>query len=152
LLNGIREMNQLHLDPAQRVSALEMLRFPVMRNVGALEKQTLGDSFPLPPQKQQWGELAQDFEREFAIGYIAALNDLCAPAGAVPFMRGKAVTLALTRAIQHLGARLYRAYLLYHVPPAGVWRTLHDLFRFGVSVRYDEKACDDPLIGDVQIS
>jgi cyclic-di-GMP-binding protein len=152
LLSGLREMNQLRFDATQRITALEMLRAPVDRIVGALEKQTLGDSFPLPPQKQQWGAVAQDFEREFAIGYTASLCDLCAPAGAVPFMRGKSVALALTRAIQHLGARLYRAYLLYQVPPAGVWRMLHDLFRFGAAVRYDEKTSSDPLIGSVQIS
>lgn len=152
LLSGLREMNQLRFDPTQRITALEMLRAPVDRIVTALEKQTLGDSFPLPPQKQQWGAVAQDFEREFAVGYTACLYDLCAPAGAVPFMRGKSVALALTRAIQHLGARLYRAYLLYQVPPEGVWRTLHDLFRFGAAIRHDEKPTPDPLLGSIHMS
>jgi cyclic-di-GMP-binding protein len=152
LIGGLREMNQLRIDPLQRLDALEMLRRPVDQIVATLDKQILGDSFPLPPQKQQLGQLAQEFERELAQGYGAVVYDLCAPAGAVPFMRGKAAAHALTRAIQHRGAYLYQAYLLYHAPPAGAWQNLHDLFQFAVAVQVDDKAFDDPLCGGAQIS
>jgi hypothetical protein len=147
LIGALREMNQLRIDPQQRVDALEMLRGPIDNIVATLGKQVYGDSFPLPPQKQQLGQLAQAFEHELALGYCAAVYDLCAPAGAVPFLRGKTVTLALVRAIQHRGVCLYEVYLRYHAPPPGAWQNLHDLFRFAVAVQVDEKPVADELHG-----
>ncbi|MDE1960764.1 MAG: hypothetical protein KGH80_04130 [Xanthomonadaceae bacterium] len=147
LISALRETNQLRIDPQQRIDALEMLREPVGNIIAVLVKQVLGDSFPLPPQKQQLGQLAQDFEHELALGYCAAIYDLCAPAGAVPFLRGKSVALALTRAIQHRGGSLYQVYLRYHAPPPGAWQNLHDLFGFATAVGADEKPVPDPRAG-----
>ena len=144
LISALREMNQLRIDAQQRLDALEMLRDPIGNIVTVLVKQVLGDSFPLPPQKHQLGQLAQDFEHELALGYCAVIHDLCAPAGAVPFLRGKSVALAATRAIQHRGGSLYQAYLRYLAPPAGAWQNLHDLFGFAVAVGADEKPVADP--------
>ena len=144
LLNGLREMNQLRLDPSQRASALENLRGPIAHVVTSLERVVNADTFPLPPAKLQVGQQISDFDRELAVGYTVLIHDTCAPAGAVPFLRGKSVTLALVRAMQHYSALLYRAYLLYLSPPIGVWQILHDLFRFAVAVRLDEKSVDDP--------
>ncbi len=152
LINALRETNQLRIEPAQRLEALEMLRPQVAQIVANLNKQVAGDSFPLPPQKQQLGQLAQDFELELAMGYGAAVYDFCAPAGAVPFLRARSVALALARAVQHRGAVLYTAYLRYLAPPAGAWRNLHDLFRFAVAVRLDDKPVPDPLQEDAQTS
>lgn len=147
LIGAVREMNQLRIDAQQRVDALEMLRGPIDNIVATLGKQVYGDSFPLPPQKQQLGQLAQDFEHELALGYCAAVYDMCAPAGAVPFLRGKTVTLALARAIQHRGVCLYEMYLRYLAPPPGAWQNLHDLFRFAVAVQVDEKSVPDEVHG-----
>jgi len=147
LIGALREMNQLRVDAQQRLEALELLRPEVQRIVATLGNQVIGDCFPLPPQKQKLGELAQDFELELALGYCACIYDFCAPAGAVPFLRGKSVALALTRALQHRGACLYQAYLCYHAPPSGAWQNMHDLFRFAVAVKLDDKPADDSLYG-----
>jgi hypothetical protein len=147
LIGALREMNQLRIDASQRLDALELLRPEVDRIVSTLGKQVIADSFPLPAPKQKLGQLAQDFEYELALGYCACVYDFCAPAGAVPFLRGKAVTLALARALQHRGACLYQAYLRYHAPPSGAWQNMHDLFRFAVAVKLDDKPVDDALYG-----
>jgi hypothetical protein len=147
LIGGLREMNQLRIDPQQRLDALELLRPEIDRIVTTLGKQVIGDCFPLPPQKRKLGELAQDFEHELALGYCAVVYDFCAPAGAVPFLRGKPVVLALARALQHRGACLYQAYLRYQAPPSGAWQNMHDLFRFAVAVKLDEKPVEDVLYG-----
>ena len=147
LIGALREMNQLRIDPQQRLDALELLRPEVGRTVATLGKQVIGDCFPLPPQKSKLGELAQDFEHELALGFCAVVYDLCAPAGAVPFMRGKPVTLAMARALQHRGACLYQAYLRYQAPPSGAWQNMHDVFRFAVAVKLDEKPVEDTLYG-----
>jgi cyclic-di-GMP-binding protein len=152
LLNALREMNQLRLDPAQRGAALEALRGPTTQVIVSMDRTINADTFPLPAAKQQLGQQISDFDREMALGYTALVHDICAPAGAVPFLRGKAVTLALVRAIQHYGALLYRAYVLYLSPPPGVWQMLHDLFRFAVAVRLDEKPVANPLNAGAEIS
>lgn len=152
LLNALHEMNQLKLDPAQRMAAMESLRGPIAHVVASLDRMINADVFPLPPPKQQLGQQISDFDRELALGYTAVVHDTCAPAGAVPFLRGKLVTSALVRAEQHCGALLYRAYLMYQAPPEGIWQTLHDLFQFAVGVRLDEKRIDDPLREGEQVS
>jgi hypothetical protein len=144
LISALREMNQLRIEAVQRLEALELLRPQVATVVANLSKQVIGDSFPLPPTKHANGQLAQDFEQELAVGYSAAAYDLCAPAGAVPFLRAKYVSQAVTRAIQHRGALLFQAYLRYQAPPPGVWQNLHDLFRFAVAVGVDDRAVIDP--------
>lgn len=145
LIAALREMNQLRIDPAQRMAALEALRVPVAHAVASLDRMINADVFPLPPAKQQLAQQISDFDRELAVGYSALIQEVCAPAGAVPFLRGKLVAAALARAVQHSAALLYRAYLTYQTPPAGVWQTLHDLFQFGVAVRLDDKRVDDAL-------
>jgi hypothetical protein len=144
LIGALREMNQLRIDALQRLEALELLRPQVASVVANLSKQVIGDSFPLPAAKHANGQLAQDFEQELAIGYSAAAYDLCAPAGAVPFLRAKYVSQAVTRAIQHRSALLFQAYLRYQAPPPGVWQNLHDLFRFAMAVGVDDRAVIDP--------
>lgn len=152
LMNGLHEMNQLRIEPGQRFAAMEALRGPTGQVVSSLDRMVNADLFPLPPAKQQLGQQVSDFDRELALGYTALVHDLCAPAGAVPFMRGKLVTAALVRAVHHYGALLYRAYLLYQAPAPGVWQMLHDLFQFAVAVRLDEKRVDDPLQDGAAVS
>jgi hypothetical protein len=152
LVTALHEMNQLQLDPTQRMAAMEALRAPIAHVVASLDRMVNADVFPLPPAKQQLGQQISEFDRELALGYTALVHDVCAPVGAVPFLRGKIVTFALVRAVQHCGALLYRAYLMYQSPPEGVWQMLHDLFQFAVAVRLDEKRIEDPLRGGEQVS
>lgn len=152
LYQALREMNQQRIDPLQRLAALEALRAPVQQIADVVDRQILGSTFPLPPQKQQLGAVAQDFQREFALGYREAVYDFCAPDGKVPFLRGRQVTIALERAVAHSGLHLTKAYLVYAAPPAGVWRTLHDLYRFALQARVDDKPIEDPLLGGAQVT
>ena len=145
LLEGLRGLNRQRLDGAQRLEALETLRVPGAQLAAATDKQIVGASFPLPAQKTELGELALAFQHELATGYRCALAELCAPAGAVPFLRGRQVALAATRALQHAAAHLAKAYLLYRTPPDGVWQALHDVHAFIASVRLADRDVDDSL-------
>jgi cyclic-di-GMP-binding protein len=147
LLDGLRQINRMRVDALQRLDALEILRHPVAQLAALTDKQIIGASFPLPPQKVELGAIALEFQSELALGYRIVLGELCAPAGNVPFMRAKQVALAGVRALQHGGEHLGKAYLLYRTPPAGVWQALHDIYRFMTLVRFDDRAVDDPLLG-----
>jgi hypothetical protein len=148
LFQAVRELNQMTLDPVARLAALEALRAPVSSLADAIDRQIVGASFPLPPQKAQLGATARDFQHQMALGYRLAIYELCAPDGKVPFLRGKTVTLALERAIGHLGAQLCKGYYLYAAPPEGVWRMINALFGFALASRLDDKSVDDPIAGD----
>lgn len=146
LYNALRETNGLRIDPLQRINLLETLRMPVQQVADTVDRQIVGSSFPLPPQKRQLGDIAQDFQRELATGYRIALVDLCGADGRVPFLRGKPVALALQRMIAHLGAQLGKAYLVYANPPPGLWQALHDAFAYARELKYDDKPIEDPLL------
>lgn len=149
LLDGLRQVNGMRIDAVQRLEALEILRQPVAQLAELTDKQIVGASFPLPPQKLELGTMALEFQNQLALGYRIALAELCAPAGAVPFLRSKQVTLAAVRSLFHGGEHLAKAYLLYRTPPAGVWQALHDVYRFATMVRLDDRAVDDPLAGAI---
>jgi hypothetical protein len=152
LFNALREMNQLRIDPMTRLAAMEALRGPVTQIAETVDRQILGSSFPLPPQKQQLGAIAQDFQKELGVGYRICAYELCLPDGRVPFLRGKAVSIAIVRSLAHLSAQLCKAYLVYATPPAGTWSALHDLFRFAQTVKLDDKAIEDPLLENASLS
>jgi len=147
LLDGLRQINRMKVDAVQRLDALEILRHPVAQLAALTDKQIVGASFPLPPQKVELGAIALEFQSELALGYRIALAEFCAPAGSVPFMRTKQVALAGVRALQHGGEHLAKAYLLYRTPPAGTWQAMHDVYRFMTMVRFDDRPVEDPLLG-----
>lgn len=143
LVEALRAANRLRLSPGERLDALEILRAPVVQLAALVDKQIVGASFPLPPQRAELGTLAQEFQSELALGYRMAVHDFCAPNGTVPMLKGKSVALAGLRALVHGGARLHKAYLLYRTPPRGSWQGLHDIYRFIASLGLDERAIDD---------
>ncbi|MBN8480089.1 MAG: hypothetical protein J0L88_00690 [Xanthomonadales bacterium] len=143
LVEGLRASNRLRIAPGERFEALEILRVPVNQLAVLIDKQIVGASFPLPPQRAELGALAQEFQAELALGYRMVLHDFCAPNGTIPLLKGKHVTLAAVRALTHAGARLHKAYLLYRTPPAGVWQGLHDVYRFAVSLGIDDRMVED---------
>src|SRR5690606_25181891 len=147
LADALRAMNRLKVAAAERLEALEILRTTVTQLAALIDKQIVGSSFPLPPQRAEIGILAQEFQSELSLGYRMALYDFCAPNGSVPMLRGKQVALAAQRALAHGGARLQKAYLLYRTPPQGAWQGMHDTFRFVASLGLDNKAVDDIVIG-----
>jgi len=152
LYQALRELNNIAIDPNVRLAALESLRVPIGQIADWVDRQIVGSTFPLPPQKQQLGTIARDFQHELALGYRTTVFNYCGPDGKVPFLKGKPVALALERAIAHLGAQLSKAYLLYATPPTGLWKTMHDLYRFAVQCKLDDKAVEDPLLGDAEIT
>ena len=147
LVEALRGMNRIRTAPAERLEALEILRAPVNQLASLVEKQIVGASFPLPPQRTELGTLAQKFQNELSRGYRIALYDFCAPSGSAPMLRRKQVATAAVRALIHGGARLHRAYLLYRTPPPGAWQDLHDTYRFIASLGLDTRGIDDVLVG-----
>ncbi|MCB1571285.1 MAG: hypothetical protein KDI72_09665, partial [Xanthomonadales bacterium] len=51
LVEALRSMNRLRIAAAERLEALEVLRGPVNQLAGLVDRQIIGASFPLPPQR-----------------------------------------------------------------------------------------------------
>jgi cyclic-di-GMP-binding protein len=145
LIEALAALSGLKLDGPQRLLAMEVLRPSVLEGVVALDKLLQGSSFPLPAAKVQVADLIQTFQRELAFAYRLALVELCAPSGAVPFLKGAQVSLALERAIYHASRDLAASYFMYRAPRAGSWSAMNALYRFGQSVRLEDKPVEEPL-------
>lgn len=147
LVEKLRWMNQVRIAPLERLEALEMLRVPIGQFVATADAQILGSSFPLPPQKADLGTLTEVFEYELSLGYLEVLYDLCAPKEAVPMFKGAQAALAAVRALQHGGQCLQKSYQCYHAPLAGVWQSMHDIYRVVVDLRLQNRAVDGSRFG-----
>lgn len=152
LYNGLRELNATEVDPGSRIEILELLRQPVLFVMAGMEKHVMNQSLPLPAQKRQIGQVIRDFHHELAIGYRISVADLCAPRGAVPFLRGKYVGAALTRAATHLSGVLQKAYLCYAEVPTGTLSALHAVMAYAVVSGTHDRLVPDPLYGNASYS
>ncbi len=145
LLEALAGHAQLRLDGAQRLAALEALRPAVLEAIGLLEQHSQGGTLPLPPPKARAFEELVEFERSLALGYVLAVAELCAPAGAVPFLRGGLVVQALARAAYHSARLIARSYFLYEIPRPGEWLRLHAIHAFARSHKLQDKLIEEPL-------
>jgi hypothetical protein len=144
------DLVSMRMDPGVRLAALEQLRVPVATVNGAVERQILGMAFPLPPLKARVAALSRDIDHMMAQGYRQAVVDFCAPAGRIPFLRGKQVLTAIERALMHGGAVIEQGYLVYAQPPERAWSTLHALIGLARELGIDEKPVADPLLGNLE--
>ncbi len=135
------------LEGATRFAALEELRPAVLESVALLDRQFAGQALPLPPDKARAARVAEGFHLSLAHGYRLAAGELCAPAGAVPFLKGGTVLLALERAAWHYTRSLAAAWRVYRPASAGAWQGLHRVHRFAASIKLDGKAAEDKAAG-----
>lgn len=152
LYNGLKELNQLEVDPNQRIDILEQMRHPVSVVISSMERHVLGQALPLPLQKRQIGAVMRDFHRELAVGFATCVFDYCAPKGNVPFLRGRSAALALVRALLHCSQMLTKCYISYSEIPAGVWGLLHRLAAFAYESQLSEKAVTDPQFPGITLT
>ena len=143
LAGALRALNHQRMDGALRFQLVESLRPVVLDGMALLERQLQGATFPLSLQKGQAAEQLQSLHRLLGTGYREAIAEFCAPSGSVPFLRGKAVTQALERALYHGSRLLALAYYLYRTPPEGAWTELHILDAYARSVDLHRKPVDD---------
>ncbi|MCB1635191.1 MAG: hypothetical protein KDI51_11420 [Xanthomonadales bacterium] len=152
LYNGIKELNQLEVDPGQRLEILEQMRRPMATVAASMERHVVNQPLPLPAQKRQIGSVIRDFHRTLADGYRICVADFCAPRGNVPFLKGKAVALALTRALTHLSALLSKCYLIYAEVPGGIWQQAHQLLAFARSQSLHDKSVTDVQLPGIPLT
>jgi hypothetical protein len=153
LMRALELLLAQKLEGGTRLAALEELRAAVLESIGLLEGQFAGNPLPLPPDKARAASAAEHFHLLLAHGYRKAAAELCAPAGAVPFLKGGAVLQALERATWHYARSLALAWRVYRPPAPGAWQGLHRAYRFAAALKLDRKGVEDkPAGGTVDIN
>jgi hypothetical protein len=140
------EINSVRMSPAQRLDALDACELAVASFVENTHDEACS-TFPLSAECRADAQLVAEIERELAIGYVAAVRDLCAPSGKLPFLRGAIVARALTGAAIGQNARICVASAMCEEPATGVWQSLHDTFRFAVEVNLADREVAVPGAG-----
>ena len=135
------------LEGGTRFAALEELRAAVMESAALLERQFAGLPMPLPPDKARAARVAEGFHLALGHGYRLAAAELCAPAGAVPFLKGGSVLQALQRAAWHYARALAAAWRIYRPAAPGAWQGLHRVHRFAASLKLERKPAEDKAAG-----
>lgn len=135
------------LEGGQRLAALEEMRPIVLEAVALLEGQYQNNPLPLPPDKARAAITAEIFHLLLGHGYRKAAVELCAPAGAIPFLKSGAVLQALERSAWHYGRSLALAWRTYRPPAGGAWQGLHRVFRFASSLKLERKSTEDRAAG-----
>ncbi|MBP6626488.1 MAG: hypothetical protein KA187_03630 [Arenimonas sp.] len=147
LTRALESLLAQKLDGSQRLGALEELRAAVIESISLLESQFASNPLPLPADKARAASVAEGFHLMLGHDYRRAAADLCAPAGAVPFLRGGSVLQALQRAAWHYSRALALAWRVYRPPAAGAWQGLHRVYRFTASLKLEAKAVEDRAVG-----
>ena len=128
IYQSLYTLNRLHLEAPRRFELMEIYRGPVATVVGALETYFSRLALPLTPKKRQLAEFIRQLHMEMAYGYKAALRDL--PSSRLWWGKKSLLTQVMTRSMQYLGEVLLRSYQVYMPYPAGVWKEIHDLYRY----------------------
>lgn len=143
VVERLQQMNQQRIAAFERLDALEAIRPVAQQLIDMIEQQAAAAAVPLQSQKAELVARVEALHQALALGYLEALYDACAPAGAVPMLKGGRVALAGLRALQHGAERMQRAYAAYRVPAPGAWQLMHGVHRFLASVKLDERAVED---------
>ena len=144
----LREFNATPLGARERLSMLGVFEDATAALVDDARNETR-EFFPMSAERIEDALLASAIERELALGYVAVVCDLCAPAGKVKILHRGMVAEALVRACLHQNARLWLASRMHCEPDAGTWQGLHDMFRFAVASGCADKA-EVTMAGDIR--
>ncbi|MEQ1636145.1 MAG: hypothetical protein ABL903_05595 [Methylococcales bacterium] len=125
----IIEFNQLEMDSALRLEALEILRPSYIIIEDYLRSRLTQSNFPKTPGDQKIMDILFNIEKEFTLGYWVVTRDLTRRDSS--WFQNKTIALAIQRCIKGLGAIVVTFCTLYRAIPDWVWIDLHSLYKLG---------------------
>lgn len=143
LHRALAEFRVRRFEGFARLEAMEALRPMLLEIITVMIGRLQGAAFPLTGARAESAEQLMALIRDMALGYRMAVSEACAPAGKVPFLRGKQVALALVRAVYHHARWLAISYFLYRSPEPGAWAQLYALSAFAASHKLDTRSIED---------
>ncbi len=128
LYQAIYAQNRIALEAKNRLVLMELYRKPVSFVVDNLQQTFRLASFPLSERERQLVDFLRQLLTELSNGYKIVANDLLRE-GKKKTHHAELVT-AIQRAAHFLGRVLMNAYQAYVACPRGVWRELHQLYKY----------------------
>jgi hypothetical protein len=128
LSQALYTLNRMALDPYLRFDLMELYGEPVATVTTALQNQFIRLSLPLTPKRRQLAEFVRQLQMEMAYGYKCCLFDV--QKAWLPWSKRRLTVQAVERAMRYLGGVLWHSYQVYMPYPAGVWKEVHELYRF----------------------
>ncbi|NOT85256.1 MAG: hypothetical protein HOP02_10875 [Methylococcaceae bacterium] len=128
----IMEFNQLDMESALRLDALEILRPSYIIIEEYLRSRLMQSSFPKAPSDQKVMDILFAIEKEFTLGYWIVARDLTQKE--VSWFQNKTIALAIQRCIKGLSAIVITFCSLYRAIPDWVWIDLHSLYKLSESL------------------
>ncbi|MFI3135861.1 MAG: hypothetical protein QX197_03700 [Methylococcaceae bacterium] len=123
----IVEFNQIEMEPALRLDALEILRPSCLVIEDYLRARLMQANFPKTAGDQKIMEILFAIEKEFALAYWMVVRELTSKE--VGWFQSKNTTLAIQRCIKSLSAIVVTFCSLYRGVPDWVWIDLHSLYK-----------------------
>lgn len=140
LISGIANVNRQTLHPADRLAFLQSVDETAGTLAAALRQRVRHHPLPLSPHGEQIAKLIRGLHRELALGYKRALVDHAGGEGSGGLTE-RAVTAAVHGAMVYLGELLIDFFQAYQLPETGIWRDLHQLYRYAER----QRLLDSPL-------
>jgi len=133
IYQALYTLNRSKLPVDERIELMDLYHKPVATVSNALQGHLMRATPPLSPKKRQLAEFVRRLQMEMAYGYKCSLHDL----GSARFRWRRDASLAriAERALYYLREVLIRSYLAYMPYPAGVWKEIHEIYRFAESRR-----------------
>lgn len=128
------------LDGQAMFEVAELLRPAVLAAQAYLLTQIVGDSFPLPAERQAAAELALNLGRQFGQMYSVLLQAFDAAPSA---LLERYLCLLLHRLMRCLSQLLLAYYCLHLKIPAWLWRDLHALYRLALQKKKHDSRYED---------
>lgn len=128
IYQALYTLNRQDIEPARRLELMDLYVVPVTTVVSGLQAGLQRVAFPLSPRRRQLADFIRQLYSEMAAGYKCTLRDLVK----ARFLWGRRQHYphVSQRAMAFLGELLLRAYQVYLPAPAGVWKDIHELYRF----------------------
>jgi cyclic-di-GMP-binding protein len=145
IYQSLYTLNRLELDVHDRFDLIELYRGPVDVVTTSLQPHFNRLSLPLSSKRRQLSELIRQLHMEMANGYKLCLTDL--GKSWKPWGKKLLSSTSLERALRYLGDVLLRSYQIYSPCPPGVWKEIHELYRFAETTgRHEDPigAADEP--------
>lgn len=144
ILNQLTTLNQRMLDDNWRLKLLELFRPPISSVCTALEKSYESMPLPLAEHHQHAAERIRSLYAGMATGYKRLVLASSRRANTSARERDHAA-LVTQRAIRYLGHVVASSFSLYGAPPSGIWREMHDLYRYAESEGFTDTPVSDAL-------
>ena len=126
--NTLVKLNRHAISIKNRTKILEIFRPAVRYLLETTRKHFFGSVIPISEKNKTVAHLARSLQEEMANGYKIAIMDSLNLTNSRPDPKAQAILAH--RALNYLGGMLFTSYQIYMPPPTGVWRDIHQIFRF----------------------